>query len=343
MTDLRGWVVRREAYTRELTCDLEDFGVDLLDPLTEPAEGEDHLGDVAVDVHYSSINYKDAMSLHGTPGIARRFPLIAGLDIVGEVVESRHPRFSPGDVVAIGGSTHGETQHGGLATRAHARGDELTALPEVFTERQAAGIGTAGVTAAIAALHLADHGVRPGDGPIVVTGAGGGVGSFAIALLAGAGYEVVAATGRPDELGDRMRELGAADVIGRDELTSIDRPLQAETWAGAVDSVGGPILAGILARTRQDGAVAACGMAGGTDLPTTVLPFILRGVALLGVNSVRQRPELRRRTWELLARDLDPAVIDSLTREVPLGEAKSAAAELLAGRGTGRIVVDARA
>lgn len=341
MTEHRGWVIRRDE-GKTLTCALEDFGDDFLDPLTDPAPGEAHLGDVAVDVHYSSINYKDAMAVLGTTAIARRYPLVAGLDVAGEVVESRHPRWSPGDLVALGGSTHGETQHGGLATRAHVRGDELAALTGPFTARQAAGIGTAGVTAAISALHLADHGVRPGDGPIVVTGAGGGVGSYSIALLATAGYEVVAATGRPDELGDRMRELGASDVISREELTASENPFQTERWAGAVDSLGGPILAGILAQTKLDGAVAACGMAAGIELPTTVLPFILRGVALLGVNSVRQRPELRRRTWELLERDLDPGVVDSLVREVPLDRVQDEAAVLLDGKGTGRVVVDVR-
>lgn len=335
MTEQRGWVVRRDDESGALTCALEGFDDGFLGPL--------HEGEVAVDLHYSSLNYKDALSLHGRPGIVRRFPLVAGLDVIGEVAASRDPRWTPGDAVVLCGSTHGESRHGGLATRAHVRGAELTALPSAFTARQAAGIGTAGVTAAIAAAHLTDHGLRPGDGPVVVTGAGGGVGSFAIRLLAAEGFEVVAATGRPGELGERLRELGAAEVVDRAELAGGDRPLLAERFAGGVDSVGGPILAGILARLRRGGAVAACGMAASTELPTTVLPFILRGVALLGVNAVHQSPELRARTWELLAKDVPGRLVDSLTRVVHLDGAQEAAAELLAGRGTGRVVVDVRA
>ena len=339
----RGWIVRSEDDGLHTT--LEDFGTELLDDIHAPAGDEEANpsgADVAVRIEYSSLNYKDALSLRERPGIARRFPLVVGLDIVGEVIDSADPRWAPGDRVALLGSAHGETQHGGLATRAHVRGSELVAIPETFTTRQAAAIGSAGVTSALSVLALRRHGITPRSGPVVVTGASGGVGTTSITLLARAGFEVVAATGRPEEQGASLRALGAARVVHRDEIAGSGRPLQSQTWAGGVDTVGGPILAGLLAQTRQRGAVAACGLAASSELHTTVMPFILRAVSILGINAVHITPEERRELWELLARDLAPEVLDSLTRQVALADVQEAAAEILDGHGTGRVVVDCR-
>lgn len=330
MSDVTGWIARRDG--KEINCELERLDVSHLDDL-----------DVVVDVHYSGINYKDALALHGRPGVVRRFPLVVGIDATGEVLSSVDDRWRPGDIVTLTGAGLGEELHGGLATRAHLPADPLIAVPGEFTTAQVAAIGTAGFTAALCIDALAEHDVAPGSGEVLVTGASGGVGSVAIAMLARAGYTVVAATGRPDEQAEQLQDLGAASVIHRDELTTSGRPLQSQRWAGVLDTVGGPILAGAIAQTNNDGAVAACGLAASADLPTTVMPFILRGVSLLGINSVQVTRARREAAWTRLARDLDPVILESRVRTVPLAEAKEAAAELLAGRGTGRIVVDARA
>lgn len=326
MTTFPGWIVRE--HDDATTATLEDLDEGVLDDL-----------DTTVRVTYSDINYKDALALHGRPGIVRRTPLIAGIDLVGEVVESRHDRWRPGDPVTLNGAGLGEQLHGGLAAMARVNGDDLVRVPDAFTPAQAAAIGTAGFTAALALLAVEGHGLTPDDGPVLITGAGGGAGGIAVALLSRSGYRVVAATGRPEQLHERLTGLGAAEVIHRKELEAQTHPMGKQRWAGVIDSAGGTILAGALSTLRHGGVAAAFGNAAGARLPITVLPFILRGVALLGIDSVRASPVLRRAAWERLARDLDPVHLDALTRVVALEQARSAASELLEGHGTGRIVV----
>lgn len=330
MSTFPAWVVREDpANPKRRRAALEEIDETALDDLP-----------VTIDVTHSSLNYKDALALGGRAGVVRRTPLVAGIDLVGEVTASLDDRFAPGDAVMLHGAGLGEDRHGGLARRARVDADALLPVPAPFTPAQAAAIGTAGLTAALAVLALERHGLRSDAGPVLVTGASGGAGSIALALLAAAGYEAVAVTGRPEQMGERLRGLGAADVLDRSELEAEGRPLAAQRWAGAVDGVGGRILANILAGTRADGAVAAYGLAASPDLPATVLPFILRGVSLLGVNSVEISRPLREAAWDRLARDLDPALLDSLTRTVPLGAAQETARELLEGKGTGRVLVD---
>ena len=300
-------------------------------------------GDVTLRVDYSSINYKDGLAVTGRPGVVRVWPLIAGVDMVGTVESSRDPRWTPGNRVILTGAGSGENHHGGLAERARVSGEFLVRLPEPhITAQRAAAIGTAGFTAQLAVLALEHAGVTPTSGPILVTGAAGGVGSTAITLLARLGYEVHASTGRADELGDYLRDLGATEIVPREELSATGRPLQKPRWAGAVDSVGSSTLASVLAQIRDNGAVAACGLAQGPDLPTTVLPFILRGVSLLGINSVQAPLPLRERAWARLGTDLDLNLLDSLTHTIGLADSFDAADAILAGRLHGRTVVDVR-
>jgi len=327
MTMFPAWVVRKE--DRVSSAALEQVTLDVFDDL-----------DTTVKVWFSGINYKDALVLHGKPGVARRHPLIAGIDLVGEVVTSTHPTWKPGDVVTLNGAGLSEDLNGGLAAMARVNGDDLVAVPDAFTPSQAAAIGTAGFTASLSLLALERQGITPDGGPVLVTGAGGGVGSVAVALLSRAGYEVVAATGRVDTLGDRLRALGASEVIDRDAVDAAGKPLGTPRWAAVVDSVGGAILANALATLKAGGVATTCGLTAGAQLPTTVLPFILRGITLTGIDSVHTAPALRRDAWERLARDLDPRLLDSVTRTVQLADAQDAAAELLEGRGTGRIVVE---
>jgi len=261
-------------------------------------------GDVTVAVHYSSLNYKDALALLGRPGIARVWPLIAGVDLVGMVENSADMRWNTGDLVILTGAGGGENHHGGLAERARVSGEFLVRLPPGITALQAAAIGTAGFTAQLAVLALEHGGLTPESGPILVTGATGGVGSVAISLLARLGYEVHATTGRPAALGAYLRGLGASEIVERRALAVAGRPLQKQRWAGAVDSVGSSSLASILAQMHANGIVASCGLAQGADLPTTVMPFILRGVSLIGINSVDASADLRQRAWGRLATDL---------------------------------------
>lgn len=301
----------------------------------------DAAGDVEVEVSWSGLNYKDALAFAGNPGVVRRSPLVPGIDVVGTVASSTDPRWSVGDRVLLNGAGAGETRHGGLAERAVLDGATLVATPSMFTDAQAAGIGTAGFTAMLAVLALERHGVTTGD--VLVTGASGGLASFAIALLSRAGFTVTAATGRLEN-SDRLRQLGASEVIDRAELdrgahAKPARALESQRWAAVVDSVGGPVLATALAQVRQDGAAVACGNAASPDLPTTVMPFILRGVALLGVNSSLTPIALREQAWQRLARDLDPAIVDSIARPVELGDAADRAADVLAGQITGRVAV----
>ncbi|WP_285043056.1 acryloyl-CoA reductase [Plantibacter sp. LMC-P-059a] len=303
---------------------------------------------VSVDVEFSSINYKDALVLTGKPGVVRAFPMVAGIDLVGVVAESDDPAWTAGDRVALFGDGLSETRYGGLAERARVRADALVRVPDHVSSAQAAAIGTAGYTAALAVLAL-EHGsatsgaVRVGGLPVLVTGAGGGVGSVAIVLLASAGFEVAASTGRVDELGDALRALGASSIVDRAELSEAGRPLGSQRWAGAVDSVGGQTLATVLSQVAYGGTVAACGLAGGSDLPTSVMPFILRGVTLAGVNSVEAPLPLRQAAWERVTSALDLDVLDTLTETVALADAVDAAERVLSGSVHGRIVVDVRA
>ena len=296
-------------------------------------------GDVTVAVQWSSLNYKDGLALTGASPVVRRFPLIPGIDFAGTVLESQHPDWHPGDKVVLNGWGVGETHSGGLAERARVRGDWLVALPERFQPRDAMAIGTAGYTAMLCVMALEKHGITPGDGDILVTGANGGVGSVAITLLAKLGYRVVAATGRLNEA-DYLTSLGAAEVIDRAELATPGRPLGKERWAGVIDTVGSHTLANACATTRYGGAVAACGLAGGMDFPSTVMPFILRGVTLVGIDCVMAPREERIEAWSRLARDLDVGKLERMTREIGLGEVVDTAAALLDGKERGRIVVN---
>jgi len=297
--------------------------------LSEVDESDLPDGSAAVDVAYSSLNYKDALGITGRAPIARSFPMIAGIDLAGVVTGT-------GEEVVATGQGLGETHWGGLAQKARLDGDWLVPLPGPFTLKQAMAIGTAGFTAMLCVLALEDHGV---EGDVLVTGANGGVGSIAVAVLAKLGHQVIAATGR-SEHADDLRRLGAAEVIDRAELSEPGKPLAKQRWSGAVDTVGGQVLANVCAATRYGGAVAACGNAGGMDVPASVAPFILRAVTLVGVDSVQTPRERRVEAWRRLGEDLDPALLDSLTHEIALGEVPDAARELLDGRVRGRTVVD---
>ena len=296
-------------------------------------------GDVSVDVEFSTLNYKDGLAITGKSPVVRRFPLVPGIDFAGTVSASSNPAWHVGDRVILNGWGVGETHCGGLAQKARVRGEWLVALPKKFTARQAMAIGTAGYTAMLCVLALEKHGVKPADGEILVTGANGGVGSIAIALLARLGYQVVASTGRLAET-DHLKALGAAEVIDRQALSSPAKPLGKERWAGVIDTVGSHTLANACATTRYHGAVAACGLAGGMDFPSSVAPFILRGVTLYGIDSVMAPLSLRQEAWARLARDLDLAKLEAITAEIALSEALSVAGDLLEGRVRGRVVVD---
>jgi acrylyl-CoA reductase (NADPH) len=300
-------------------------------------------GDVTVDVRYSSINYKDGLAVAGRPGVVRAFPLIAGIDLVGTVSASSDPRWAVGDEVILNGAGLGETRHGGLAERARVAGDSLVRVPDSIDALRAAAIGTAGFTAALAVLALERGGVTPDSGDVLVTGASGGLGSVAIALLARRGYDVHASTGRVVELGDYLRTLGAAALVDRSEFSEPGKPLQRQRWAAAIDSVGSVTLANILAQAEYGGVVASCGLAQGSDLPTTVMPFILRAVSLVGINSVEATQGLREEAWRLLASDLDLDLLDGMTSVIRLEESFAAAERILAGELHGRTVVDVRA
>ncbi|MFP2068343.1 acrylyl-CoA reductase family protein [Actinotignum timonense] len=296
-------------------------------------------GDVLLDISWSSLNYKDALCLKGDRGVARVSPLIPGIDAVGTVREAGPDSpVRPGHLVSVNGAGLGEFRHGGYTPQLLVPGDACVPVPEVLSAAQAAALGTAGYTAALCVLALSDHAAK--DGPVVVTGASGGVGSIALHLLARLGYEPVALTGRAERFGDFLRGLGASEVLERSEFEEPSaRPLQKSRFAGGVDTVGGQVLANLLAQTRWGGTVAACGLAGSTALPTTVLPFILRGVTLAGVDSVRAPRELRLRAWELLAEHVDTSVLDSLTHVIELEEVPAAGRELLAGQRYGRTAV----
>ena len=298
-------------------------------------------GDVLVDVAFSTLNYKDALALTGAAPVVRRFPMVPGIDFAGIVAESSHPDLRTGDRVILNGWGVGETHWGGLAGQARVRGDWLVKLPVGISLKQSMAIGTAGYTAMLCVLALERHGVTPASGEIVVTGAAGGVGSIALTLLAARGYTVAAVTGRPGEEA-YLRSLGAASIVDRAELTGTPRPLARERWAGAVDVAGSTVLANVISAMKYRGVVAACGLAAGMDLPTSVAPLILRGVTLAGIDSVMCPLSERVAAWQALADELDLHKLDAITTEVPLGQVIATAPEFLQGKVRGRIVVPVR-
>jgi acrylyl-CoA reductase (NADPH) len=295
-------------------------------------------GDVTVAVEWSTLNYKDGLAVTGKAPVVRRFPMIAGIDFAGTVEQSSHPEWKAGDKVVCTGWGLGETHLGAYAERARVKGDWLVRLPEGLSARDAMAIGTAGFTAMLAVLALEKHGLSPKSGPIVVTGAAGGVGSIATAVLAKLGYHVIASTGRMSEAA-YLKSLGATEMIDRNELSGPAKPLARERWAGGVDSVGSTTLANLLSMTRYGGAISACGLAAGMDLPSSVAPFILRGVCLLGVDSVMCPLAQRKTAWERLARDLDRAKLAEITHEIPIDQVLGMGDKILAGQVRGRIVV----
>jgi acrylyl-CoA reductase (NADPH) len=297
-------------------------------------------GDLLVRVSHSTLNYKDGLAITGAGKICRRFPMVCGVDLAGIVVESNTAAYPAGSAVIVNGWGLSEQHWGGLSQYARLEAGWPIALPAAFTAEQAMAVGTAGYTAMLCIQALEDHGVRPDSGPVVVTGASGGVGSLAVMLLARLGYHVVAASGRATENRDFLRRLGARELIERSELARAPKPLESERWAGAVDSVGGDTLATVIAQTRYHGTVAACGLAGGASLATTVMPFILRGVTLAGIDSSRQERAVRERAWARLGELVDRSLLATLYTVRPLADAPALAADLVAGKIRGRIVVD---
>ncbi|WP_111432060.1 MDR family oxidoreductase [Rhodobacteraceae bacterium DSL-40] len=295
-------------------------------------------GEVAVDVAWSTLNYKDALAITGSAPVVRNFPMVPGIDFAGTVAESRHPDYAVGDRVVLNGWGVGEKHWGGLAARAQVPGDWLVRLPDSLSARQAMAIGTAGYTAMLCVMALEEQGLTPDHGEIVVTGAAGGVGSVATALLAARGFRVAAVTGRASE-GDYLKRLGAASIVDRAELQGALRPLNKERWAGAVDVTGGALLANLLSMMKYRGVVAACGLAAGMDLPSSVAPFILRGVRLIGVDSVMCPKSERERAWDKLSRELDLALLETMTTEIPMDHVIETAPKFLEGTVRGRIVV----
>ena len=306
--------------------------VQTLDPTLLPA------GDVTVAVSHSTLNFKDGLAITNRSPVVRQWPMVPGIDGAGVILESTHPDWKPGDAVVHNGWGVGETHWGCLAERARLKGDWLVRLPSAFTPRQAMAIGTAGYTSMLCVMALEDRGVKPGAGEVLVTGATGGVGSVAVALLSKLGYSVVASTGKPGEEA-YLKSLGAVGIIDRNELSLPGKPFQKERWAAVVDAVGSHTLANALAQTRYGGTVVACGLAQGMDLPTSVMPFILRGVALVGIDSVMAPRTLRQTAWNRLARDMDLLMLESMSQEVPLEEAVDKAHSLMDGKIRGRIVV----
>jgi acrylyl-CoA reductase (NADPH) len=295
-------------------------------------------GDVTVHVEYSALNYKDGLAITGKAPVVRRFPMIAGIDFAGTVESSSHPSWKAGDKVVLNGWGLGETHLGAYGQKARVKGDWLVPLPATMSARDAMAIGTAGYTAMLAVMTLQGHGLKPDSGPIVVTGSAGGVGSVAIAILAKLGFTVHAVTGRPQEAGF-LKGLGASEIVDRKELAGPAKPIAKERWAGGIDAVGSTTLANVLSMIRYGGGVAACGLAGGMDLPASVAPFILRGVWLHGIDSVMCPIERRREAWKRLEKDLDRSKLNALTTEIGLSGVFEAAPRILAGQVRGRIVV----
>lgn len=296
-------------------------------------------GDAVVRVEYSTLNFKDALAITGRGAIVRQWPMVPGIDLAGVVEQSDNAAWKPGDRVVVNGWGLGETHWGGLAQKARLSSAWLLRLPEAFSTRQAMAIGTAGYTAALCVMALQRHGVKPGDGEVLVTGAAGGVGSVAVRLLSGLGYAVTASTGRPQEA-EYLKSLGATQIVDRADLSAPGKPLQKERWAGVVDAVGSHTLANACAATKWNGAVAACGLAQGADLPATVMPFILRGVTLYGINSVFVDNARRTEAWQLLAQHVDDETLRRMTVEIGLSQAVAQSAGLLDGKVRGRVVVD---
>ena len=298
--------------------------------------------EVQVEIAYSSLNYKDALAVTGSAPICRRLPMVCGIDLAGKVVESKSADWQIGDRVLVNGFGLSETEWGGYTQRQALKPEWLVRIPDGISEQQAMAIGTAGYTAMLSVLALQDHGVTPASGPVLVTGASGGVGSVAIMLLAKLGYQVTAVSGR-ESMHTYLRELGATELLPRDALSARSRPLEKEQWAAAIDSVGGQTLATVLAQTKRDGIVAACGLAGGSDLPATVMPFILRGVTLRGIDSVMATQARRQRAWQALESTLDFDQLALATSAEPMSEIHTLAADLLGGRLRGRVVIDVNA
>lgn len=307
--------------------------------VTEVDEADLMDGDVTVAIEATTVNYKDGLAITGKSPVVRRFPLIPGIDLAGSVVASSNPEWKVGDKVLLNGWGVGETHHGAFAERARLKGEWLVRIPEGLTSRDAMAIGTAGYTAMLSVIALERHGISPDRGPVIVTGAAGGVGSVAIALLSGLGYHVIASTGRKAE-SDYLTELGAHEIMAREELSVPSKPLAKERWAGGIDSVGSHTLANVLAMTSYGGAVAACGLAQGMELPTSVAPFILRGVSLLGIDSVMAPLAIRREAWRRLAQDLDLAKLARITTVIGFDDILTAAHDIMEGQIRGRVVVE---
>ncbi|RWZ52709.1 oxidoreductase [Labedella phragmitis] len=332
------WVVRRSDDGAASTAALETLDAEFLDALGAREDGP--ALDTVVRVEYSSVNFKDALALTGKPGVVRRSPLVAGIDLTGTVLSTTHPDWCRGDLVTLNGAGLGETLHGGLAGRAHVDGNRLVRVPATMTPRHAAALGTAGFTAMLAVLRIERHGVSPADGPVLVTGASGGLGSLAVALLARAGFEVTASTGRTETQSGFLRDLGATTVIDRGELGEPGRPLQRQRWAAVIDAVGGPTLVNAVAQLRHGGIAAACGNAQSADYAGSVFPFILRGATLAGIDSVQASREERLAAWARLERDVDVAALDGMTSVVPISAAREVAERVLSGGVRGRTVIE---
>jgi acrylyl-CoA reductase (NADPH) len=298
--------------------------------------------DVLIDVAYSTVNYKDGLAVTGASPICRRTPLVCGIDLSGVVRESRDPAWKAGDRVLVNGYGLSENHHGGYSQQQRVKGSFLVRVPEAFSLQQAMALGTAGYTAMLCVNAIRDHGITPADGTVVVSGAGGGVGSVAIMLLAKLGYTVAAVTGRP-ELGDYLKSIGASEIVPREELARDGKPIEKERWAAGVDNVGANTLATMLAQTKYEGLVAACGLAGGVGLPTTVMPFILRGVTLRGIDSVQAAMPRRLRAWADLAELIDASALAAATQVKPLAEVPALAKAILAGQVQGRVAIDVNA
>jgi acrylyl-CoA reductase (NADPH) len=307
--------------------------------VTDLTEADLMEGDVTVAVEATTVNYKDGLAITGKAPVVRRWPLVPGIDFAGTVLSSDHPDWRKGDKVILNGWGVGETHYGAYAGRARVKGDWLVPLPDGISVHDAMAVGTAGYTAMLSVMALERHGIVPKRGPVVVTGAAGGVGSVAIAVLSGLGYHVIASTGRSSEA-DYLRDLGAAEIIAREELSGPGKPLAKERWAGGVDAVGSHTLANVLSMTAYGGAVAACGLAGGMDLPSSVAPFILRGVSLLGIDSVMAPKELRLEAWRRIGTDLDVGKLAALSTTIGFDGIIDAARDIVEGRIRGRVVVD---
>ncbi len=311
--------------------------------VTQITEDQLPAGDVTVAVEYSTVNYKDGLCIGPGGGLVRNYPHVPGIDFAGTVEASDDPRYKPGDKVVLTGWRVGEAHWGGYAQKARVKADWLVPLPEGLDTRQAMAVGTAGFTAMLAVMALEDHGLKPGKGPVLVTGAAGGVGSVAVALLAALGHEVAAVTGRPETEG-YLRSLGASQIVPRAEIAeTVKRPLESETWAGCVDAVGGAMLARVLGQMQYGASVAAVGLAGGAGLPATVVPFLLRGVNLLGIDSVMQPYDNRLRAWERIARDLPLDKLEAMVHPATLADLPQLGADILKGQVQGRVVVDVNA